>query len=55
VVVATDEEQNVIKSFRNLESVVVCAPSELNVAAAVWARSLLVTQDALETVQGRAS
>ena len=55
VVVATDDEQNVIKSFRNIESVVVCAPSELNVAAAVWARSLLVTQDALEAVQGRAS
>jgi large subunit ribosomal protein L4 len=55
VVVATDDEQNVIKSFRNLESVVVCAPSELNVAAAVWARSLLVTQEALEAVQGRAS
>lgn len=55
VVVATDDEQNVIKSFRNLESVVVCAPSELNVAAAVWARSLLVTQEALDAVQGRAS
>ena len=55
VVVATDEEENVIKSFRNIESVVVCAPSELNVAAAVWARSLLVTQEALEAVQGRAS
>jgi large subunit ribosomal protein L4 len=55
VVVATDEEQNVIKSFRNIQSVVVCAPSELNVAAAVWARSLLVTQEALEAVQGRAS
>jgi large subunit ribosomal protein L4 len=55
VVVATDEEQNVIKSFRNIQSVVVCAPSELNVAATVWARSLLVTQEALEAVQGRAS
>ena len=55
VVVATDEEESVIKSFRNIDSVVVCAPSELNVAAAVWARSLLVTRDALEAVQGRAS
>jgi ribosomal protein L4 len=53
--VATDEEQNVIKSFRNIESVVVTAPSKLDVAAVVWARSLLVTQDALEAVQGRAS
>ncbi len=55
VVVATDDEQNVIKSFRNLDKVVVTAPSELEVAAVVWARSLLVTQDALEAVQGRAT
>jgi large subunit ribosomal protein L4 len=55
VVVATKEEQGVIKSFRNLDRVLVTAPSELNVAAVVWARSLLVTQDALEAVQGRAS
>ena len=45
----------VIKSFRNLDKVVVTAPSELEVAAVVWARSVLVTQDALEAVQGRAS
>jgi large subunit ribosomal protein L4 len=55
VVVATDDEDNVIRSFRNLDAVVVCAPSELDVAAVVWARSLLVTQTALEAVQGRAS
>ena len=55
VVVATDDEPNVIKSFRNLDRVVVTAPSKLEVSAVVWARSLLVTQDALEAVQGRAS
>ena len=55
VVVATDQEQAVIRSFRNLDRVVVTAPSELNVAAVVWARSLLVTQEALEAVEGRAS
>ncbi len=55
VVIATNDEQNVIKSFRNLDRVVVAAPSELEVSAVVWARSLLVTQDALEAVQGRAS
>ena len=55
VVVATDDEQNVIKSFRNLDKVVVTAPGELEVSAVVWARSVLVTQDALEAVQGRAS
>jgi large subunit ribosomal protein L4 len=55
VVVATDDEQNVEKSFRNLERVAVTTPSELEVAAVVWARSVLITQDALEAVQGRAS
>ena len=55
VVVAGDEEPNVTKSFRNLERAVVVTPSELEVAALVWARSVLVTQDALEAVQGRAS
>ena len=55
VVVATDDEQNVIKSFRNIDRVVVTAPSELEVSAVVWARSVLVTQEALEAVQGRAS
>lgn len=54
VVVANDEE-NVAKSFRNLEKVVVLTPGELEVAALVWARSVLVTQDALESVQGRAT
>ena len=55
VVVATDDEPNVIRSFRNLQRVVVAAPSELEVSALLWARSVLVTQDALEAVQGRAS
>jgi large subunit ribosomal protein L4 len=55
VVVATDEEQTVVKSFRNLDRVQVVTPAELEVAAVVWARSLLVTQTALEAVQGRAS
>ena len=55
VVVAHDEEPNVTKSFRNLERAVVVTPAELEVSALVWARSVLVTQDALEAVQGRAA
>jgi large subunit ribosomal protein L4 len=55
VVVATQDDENVVKSFRNLDRVVVAAPGELEVAAVVWARSLLVTQGALEAVKGRAS
>jgi large subunit ribosomal protein L4 len=55
VVVAGDEEQNVSRSFRNLERAVVVTPAELEVSALVWAHSVLVTQDALEAVQGKAS
>jgi large subunit ribosomal protein L4 len=55
VVVANEDETNVHRSFRNLERVVVTTPSELEVSAVVWARSLLVSEAALEAVQGRAS
>lgn len=54
VLVVTDEEENVAKSFRNLEKVVVIAPSELEVSALVWAKSVLVTEAALPLVLGRA-
>ena len=55
VVVATDEEEALIKSFRNLERVIVVSPGELEVASIVWARTLLVTEAALPLVQGRAA
>ncbi len=54
LVVAGDEDVSLAKSFRNLERVAVVEPSELDVAAVVWARSLLVSQAALEQVQARA-
>jgi len=54
VVVALHEEENIAKSFRNLERVVVISPGELEVAALVWARSLIVSEAALPLVQGRA-
>ena len=54
LVVMTDEEEALAKSFRNLEKVLVTAPSELEVAALVWAKSVLVTKDALPLVLGRA-
>jgi large subunit ribosomal protein L4 len=55
MVVVTQEEQFVTKSFRNINGVECVAPSELEVAAVVWARSLLITEAALETVLRRAS
>ena len=55
VVVATKDEENVAKSFRNLDRTVVTVPGALEVGAVVWARSLLVTQAALPLVEGRAT
>ncbi len=55
VVFAEPGETNVIKSFRNIEHVLVLSPSEIEVGALVWARSLLATQRALERVQEVAS
>ena len=55
LVVVTSDEENVVKSFRNLDRVVVTNPGKLQVAELVWARSVLVTQDALELVQAKAA
>jgi large subunit ribosomal protein L4 len=55
LVVVTDEEEAVIKSFRNLERVLVTVPAELEVASLVWARSLLISEAALPLVEGRAA
>jgi large subunit ribosomal protein L4 len=55
VVVVSEEEEGAAKSFRNLDRVLVTVPSELEVAQIVWARSLVVSQAALDAVQGRAA
>jgi large subunit ribosomal protein L4 len=55
VVVAGADEANLVKSFRNLERVVVVQPADLEVAAIVWARSLLVSESCLEFIEGKAS
>jgi large subunit ribosomal protein L4 len=55
VVVVTVDEANVSKSFRNIDRVVVTTPDKLEVSALLWARSVLVTQDALGQVQEKAS
>jgi large subunit ribosomal protein L4 len=55
VLVATEEEETLIKSFRNLPKVLVTVPSELEVATVVWAKSVLITEAALPLVQGRAT
>lgn len=53
LVVAHDEETTLVKSFRNLDRVLVTVPAELEVAAVVWARSVIVSEAALPLVQGR--
>jgi large subunit ribosomal protein L4 len=53
LIVVREDDDQIIKSFRNLDRVLVVTPGELDVAAIVWARSLLVTEPALEDVQKR--
>jgi len=55
VVIAQPEEEAVAKSFRNLDRVLVLEPSELEVGALVWARSVIVTEAALDRVKELAS
>jgi large subunit ribosomal protein L4 len=51
VVFAEPDEESLVKSFRNLERVMVLEPSDLEVGALLWARSVLATQSALERVE----
>ena len=55
LLVANADETGLVKSFRNLDGVIVVPPSEVEVAGVVWARALLVSEAALEAVQGRAA
>ena len=55
LIVATEEEETLIKSFRNLPKSLVTVPSELEVATIIWAQSVLITEAALPLVEGRAS
>lgn len=52
--VVTDDEEALVKSFRNLEKVLVTVPAELEVASLVWARSVLISEAALPLVLARA-
>jgi large subunit ribosomal protein L4 len=55
LVIARPDEVTLIKSFRNLPKTLVTVPSELEVSQVVWAGSVLVTEGALDEVQGRAA
>jgi large subunit ribosomal protein L4 len=51
IVIAQPGEEVVAKSFRNLDRVLVLEPSELEVGALVWARSVIATESALDRVK----
>jgi large subunit ribosomal protein L4 len=55
VLVANEDEEAIVKSFRNLAGVAVTTPQQVEVAGIVWARSLLITEGALDALQRRAS
>jgi large subunit ribosomal protein L4 len=55
LVIADPEEEALIKSFRNLATTLVTVPGELEVAQVVWARSVLVSEGAIEVLQRRAA
>src|SRR5688572_12845368 len=54
LVVVNEDEELLVKSFRNLEKVLVTVPAELEVASLLWARSVLVSEAAMPLVLGRA-
>jgi large subunit ribosomal protein L4 len=54
LVVVNEDEELLVKSFRNLDKVLVVVPAELDVASLVWARSVLISESALPLVLGRA-
>jgi large subunit ribosomal protein L4 len=54
LVIAEADQENVVKSFRNLPGVYVVTSAETEVAELVWARSVLATESALQSLEGRA-
>jgi len=46
------EQDNVWKSFRNLEDVIVVASSDIDVADVLWGRGLVVTETVLKQLEG---
>jgi large subunit ribosomal protein L4 len=54
LLVCNDEEEALAKSFRNLLRVGVVTPAEVEVGGIVWARTLLVSEGALDLLETRA-
>jgi large subunit ribosomal protein L4 len=54
LVVAEDDQEALVKSFRNLPGVFLVTSAETEVAELVWAKSVLVSETALRNLEGRA-
>src|SRR6188472_2039858 len=54
LVIAEDDQENVVKSFRNLPGVYVVSSAETEVAELVWAHSVIATETSLQQLEGRA-
>jgi large subunit ribosomal protein L4 len=55
LVVLTEEDVTLAKSFRNLERVLVVLAADIEVAGVVWAGSVLISESALPLVEKRAA
>jgi large subunit ribosomal protein L4 len=54
LLVCNDEESNLALSFRNLPRVSIVTPSEVEVGGIIWARSLVISEGAIELIETRA-
>lgn len=54
-VICSVEQENVWKSFRNLEDLIVVASSDIDVADVMWGRGLVVTETVLAQLEGNES
>lgn len=55
LVVCEPGDDAIVKSFRNLAGIEITTPLDLEVRDLVWARSLLLTRDAVDAIVGRAA
>jgi len=51
-VICAVEQENVWKSFRNLDDVIVVASSDIDVADVMWGRGLVITETVLAQLEG---
>ena len=50
--ICTVDQEDVWKSFRNLDDLIVIASSDIDVADVMWGRGLVVTETVLSQLEG---